>query len=71
MKDHKLVYGLEGAILRTFVGSFQEADCKADEVMLDAARLDSESEHAGKTFIAVLIDERGTLCYARRYTVSY
>jgi hypothetical protein len=68
---HKLLYGLEGAILHTFTGSFQDADNKADDVMLQAAHdLTPGGEHAGKTFVVVLIDERGGLCYARRYTVS-
>ena len=69
---YKLIYGLEGKTLRAFTGSFQDTDKKADDVLLDAVREHaSGGEFAGKTFVVILTNERGGLCYARHYTVSH
>lgn len=72
MNPYKLIYGLEGSILQSALGDFQEMDTKADEVMLAACQdLQPGGEFAGKTFIIVLLRPDGGVCYARSYAVGH
>ena len=64
---YKLLAGVQGETLQYETGTFEALDSKAEVLLLGATR----DLAAGKTYIVVLLNRDGSVCYCRAYTVSY